>query len=139
MADSFVDTNVLLYLVSADLKKATRVEDLLEERCAISVQVLNEIASVARRKMQLEWDAIHDLLGLVRGLTMVEPVSVDTHDQGLRIAARYKLSIYDGMIAGAALLANCKTLWSEDMQNGLQIDGHLTIRNPFLINEDSDD
>jgi predicted nucleic acid-binding protein len=67
----------------------------------------------------------------VRGLTVVEPLGLDTHDEGLRIAARYQLSIYDGLIVGAALLADCKTLWSEDMQDGLRIDGRLTIRNPF--------
>jgi predicted nucleic acid-binding protein len=133
MADSFLDTNVLIYLASEDSEKALRVEALLEGGCIISVQVLNEIANVARRKMKLEWRETLNFLGLVRGLTVVEPVNVDTHDEGLRVAARYQLSIYDGMIIGAAMLADCKTLWSEDMQDGLQIDGHLTIRNPFII------
>jgi predicted nucleic acid-binding protein len=133
MGDSFLDTNVLLYLASDDLEKAQRVEALLAEGCTISVQVLNELASVARRKMKLEWDETRDFLGLVRGLTMVEPVSVDTHDEGLRVAARYRLSIYDGMIIGGALLAQCETLWSEDMQEGLRVDGRLTVRNPFRL------
>jgi predicted nucleic acid-binding protein len=133
VADNFLDTNVLVYLVSEDLEKARRVEALLENGCAISVQVLNEMANVARRKMKLNWRETLDLLGLVRGLTAIEPVSLDRHDAGLRIAARYKLSVYDALIVGAALLADCKTLWSEDMQDGLQIDGRLTIRNPFNI------
>jgi predicted nucleic acid-binding protein len=131
MAGSFLDTNVLIYLASNDPRKARRVEALLESECTISVQVLNEIANVARRKMKLDWHETHDFLGLVRGLATVEPVGVDTHDEGLRIAARHKLSIYDGMIVGAALLANCETLWSEDMQDGLRIDDRVTIRNPF--------
>lgn len=36
------------------------------------------------------------------------------------------------MIVAAALEAGCPTLWSEDMQDGLQVDGRLRIRNPFL-------
>lgn len=132
MADSFLDTNILLYLASHDAEKARRVEALLDSVCVISVQVLNEIANVARRKMKLEWRETHDLLGLVRGLTEVTSVGIETHDEGLRVAARYRLSLYDAMIVGAALLAQCRTLWSEDMQDGLRIEDRLTIRNPFV-------
>jgi predicted nucleic acid-binding protein len=53
MPGSFLDTNVLLCLASADTVKADRAEAILAEGGAISVQVLNEIASVARRKMQM--------------------------------------------------------------------------------------
>ena len=35
------------------------------------------------------------------------------------------------MIIAAALLAGCKTLLSEDMQNGQIIDGRLELQNPF--------
>ena len=54
MAAPFVDTNVLLYLLSDDQAKADRAEALLAQRVVISVQVLNEFANVARRKMVLE-------------------------------------------------------------------------------------
>lgn len=131
MPGNFLDTNLFIYLASKEPEKALRVEDLLQTECAISVQVLNEIANVARRKMRLSWQETLDFLGLIRGLTTVEPVSLDTHDEGLRIASRYQLSVYDGMIVAAALLADCETLWSEDMQDGLMIDNRLTIRNPF--------
>jgi predicted nucleic acid-binding protein len=52
-ADSFFDTSVLLYLLSEDSNKADRVEDLLAERGTISVQVLNEFAAVALRKLRV--------------------------------------------------------------------------------------
>jgi predicted nucleic acid-binding protein len=47
------------------------------------------------------------------------------------LAERYGFSIYDSMIAAAALLADCDTLWSEDMQDGMLIDARLRIANPF--------
>jgi predicted nucleic acid-binding protein len=131
MPGNFLDTNVFIYLASKEPEKALRVEDLLQNECAISVQVLNEIANVARRKMRLSWQETLDFLGLIRSLTTVEPVSLDTLDEGLRIASRYQLSVYDGKIVASALLADCGTLWSEDMQDGLMIDNRLTIRNPF--------
>jgi predicted nucleic acid-binding protein len=47
------------------------------------------------------------------------------------LAERHDLSTWDAMIAAAALHANCDTLWSEDMQDGLSLDGRLRIVNPF--------
>ena len=46
-AENFFDTNVILYLLSADTGKADRAEVLLTAGGTISVQVLNEFASVA--------------------------------------------------------------------------------------------
>jgi predicted nucleic acid-binding protein len=58
---------------------------------------------------------------------------VETHAEGLRIAQRYGLSVYDAMIVGAALLAGCDVLFSEDMQHGLHVDRRLRIVNPFRV------
>jgi predicted nucleic acid-binding protein len=131
MPVSFFDTNVLVYLASGDAAKANRAEAIVAGGGSISVQVLNEIANVARRKMQLSWDETHALLGTLRGLLTVHPVTVETHDAGLGIAERYGLSIYDSMIAASALDAGCDTLWSEDMQHGMKLDEGLRISNPF--------
>jgi predicted nucleic acid-binding protein len=49
----------------------------------------------------------------------------------LTLAERYNLSVYDAMIAASALAAECDTLWSEDMQHGMRIDGRLRIIDPF--------
>jgi predicted nucleic acid-binding protein len=131
MPGSFFDTNILLYLASADAAKAELAESLIATGGVISVQVLNEIANVARRKMQLSWDETHWFLSLVRGLLRVEPLTTETHESGLALAERYSLSIYDAMIAAAALQAACDTLWSEDMQHGVLLEGRLRITNPF--------
>jgi predicted nucleic acid-binding protein len=131
MPVSFFDTNVLVYLASGDAAKANRAEAIVAGGGSISVQVLNELANVARRKMQMSWDETHALLGTLRGLLTVHPVTVETHEAGLRIAERYGLSIYDSMIAASALDAGCDTLWSEDMQHGMKLDEGLRISNPF--------
>ncbi len=131
MPGSFFDTNVLLYVASGDLAKSDRAERLIGGGGIISVQVLNEITNVARRKMGLSWQEAHAFLALIRGLLPVEPVTIETHETGLALAERYGLSTYDAMIAAAALLADCDTLWSEDMQDNLLIDGRLRIANPF--------
>jgi predicted nucleic acid-binding protein len=133
MPASFFDTNVLVYIASGDTQKADRAEAAIAAGGAISVQVLNELANVARKKMQMSWVDTHALLTILRGLLTVHPLTVETHETGLRLAERYGLSIYDAMIAAAAIHAGCDTLWSEDMQHGMELDEGLRIVNPFRI------
>jgi len=131
MPASFFDTNVLVYLASSDTTKADRAEATLAKGGAISVQVLNELANVARRKMQMSWDDTHAFLNMLRSLLTVHPLTVETHETGLRLAERYGLATYDAMIAASALDAGCDTLWSEDMQHGMALKEGLRIVNPF--------
>lgn len=132
-AKAFIDTNVLLYLLSADTEKADRAEAVVQAGGLISVQVLNEMTNVARRKLDMSWLEIKEILTLIRSVCSTESLTIETHDKGRLIAERYGLSVYDAMIVAAALLAGCKTLYSEDMHDGLLIDQQLRICNPFTI------
>ena len=127
----FIDTNILLYLLSEDSNKADRAETIARAGGTISVQVLNELANVTHRKLAMSWMEINELLSLIRSLCSIEPLTIETHDMGILIAERYKLSVYDAMIVAAALIVGCETLYSEDMQDGLLIDNQLRICNPF--------
>lgn len=131
MAPPFFDTNVVLYLVGSDPAKADRAESLLVGGGVISVQVLNEFASVASRKQRMPWPEIEDVLRSVRALCRVEPLTVGTHDGARRLAQDHAFSFYDALIVASALGADCDTLYSEDLQHGRRIDRTLTIRNPF--------
>ena len=130
-AKPFLDSNVVLYLLSGDQAKADRAESLLNEGAVISVQVLNEVTNVLRRKLKMDWPEIREFLALLLSFVMVEPLSVDVHEEGLRLAERYGFSVYDAMIVAAARLAGCGVLWSEDMQDGLVVEGKLRVCNPF--------
>jgi predicted nucleic acid-binding protein len=133
MPGSFIDTNVLVYVASGDPVKAERAEKIIADGGTISVQVLNELANVARRKMRMTWSETRALLSIIRALLPVQPISVEIHETGLALAERYGLSIYDAMIAASALHAECDTLWSEDMHDGMVIEDQLRIANPFRI------
>lgn len=132
MPGSFFDTNILVYLASGDAAKADRAEALVAKGGAISVQVLNELANVARRKMRLSWPETGALLGTLRALLTVHPLTIETHQTGLALAERYGLPLYDAMIAAAALEAGCDTLWSEDLQHRMVLEKRLRVANPFL-------
>lgn len=58
-------------------------------------------------------------------------VTVDTHDDALRLAQRYGFHFYDALVVASALAADCETLYTEDLQDGQVIDDRLTIRNLF--------
>ena len=126
----FFDTNVLLYLLSEDEAKADRAETLLASGGIISVQVLNEFASVATRTLRMRIPEVREVLGTLRRVCEVKPLSVDTHERGLEIAGRNQLSVYDAMIVASAHEAGCKILYTEDLQDGMAIAG-LTVHNPF--------
>ena len=128
---AFLDTNVLLYLLSEDRAKADTAQALLRARGTVSVQVLNEFASVATRKLRLGFAEAGELLASIRYFCRVEPVTIETHELGLACCERYGYAVYDSMILAAAMLAGCRTLLSEDMQADQTIMDRLVIRNPF--------
>jgi predicted nucleic acid-binding protein len=131
VTSAFLDTNVLLYLLSADVRKADRAEALMAGGGVISVQVLNEFAHVALRKFQAPWPAVHTSLDAVRAHLVVTPLTVEAHALGLEISERRRLSVFDGQLLACALISGCDVFYSEDLQHG-QIIADLTIRNPFL-------
>ena len=130
MAKAFVDSNVVLYLF-ADDEKAALAEALFAEEPVVSVQVLNEVCNVLRRKSKLTWRNTVQAMDLITSLCRVEPLTLPVHREGVRLAQRYALSVYDAMIAAAALVSGCDVLYSEDMQHGLNVDRRLKIINPF--------
>ena len=103
---------------------------MLIEGGVVSVQVLNEFAVAARRKLGMSCKEVTEALHDVHVLCP-DPVAltIATHEVALRIAADYR--IYDVLIIAGALLSGCEILCTEDMQDGHVIDRRLTIRNPF--------
>lgn len=130
-AEAFFDTSVLLYLLSADTKKADKVEALLAESGVISVQVLNEFTAVAISKLAMPLRDIREVLDTVRYICRTDAPTVEDHDRAGDIVERYKFSFYDSVIIASALRAQCGVLYSEDLQNGQVIEKQLRITNPF--------
>ncbi|MGH9551671.1 MAG: PIN domain-containing protein [Terriglobales bacterium] len=103
---------------------------LLESGGVISVQVLNEFASVALGKKAVNFREVREILSILGAVCVVKPLDVETHERGLNVAERYQFSIYDSMIIAAALQAGCSILYTADLSSGQRIE-QLTISNPF--------
>ncbi|MDX1575992.1 MAG: PIN domain-containing protein, partial [Kiloniellales bacterium] len=130
-AGGFLDTNILVYAFTAD-RRAPIAQALLEQGGVISVQGLNEFTNVARRKLGMSWAEVKDALAAIRTLCRtIRPLDLETHLEALKIAERYGSSIFDALIIAAALRAQCRVLFSEDLQDGLVIDRRLRIVDPF--------
>ena len=136
MPGSFVDSNVLLYLLSSDERKRSISKRLLDSEVTISVQVLNEIVNVARRKQGRDWAEIGDFVDDLLPLIAVIPLTIEIHRSGREIASRYSFAFYDSLIIAAAIEASCTTLFSEDLHHSQKI-GELTIVNPFALSGDA--
>ena len=126
----FFDTNVVLRLLSSDARKADRAERLLASGGHVSVQVLNETASVCSRKLRMPWPEIGELLGAVRASCTVHPLTVETHALAVAIAARSRLSLYDACICASAARAGVAVLLTEDPHAGQVIEG-VRLVDPF--------
>lgn len=128
---AFADTNVLVYAFSDDARSAV-AEQLLEQEPVISIQVLNEFVSAAKKKPKFDWpriiEARDSVLQSCSGHVLLQ---LDTHKKACTLAARHGVHIYDATIVASALDAGYDVLWTEDMHDGLVVEGRLTIRNPF--------
>ena len=130
MAKPFIDSNVVLYLFSSDTVKADRAESLLQSGGLISVQVLNEVASVCLRKLKMSWKDIDAVLETLKSTCEVLPVTLASHEKAVGLAKRFQISFYDANIVATAILCGADTLFSEDLQNGMSMES-VTVVNPF--------
>jgi len=126
-----LDTNVAVYALMDDARTTAAVEIL--RRCRfLSAQVLNEYANVALRKYRKTWrEVATDIADFRETVPAILPVDAAANTDALRIAERYRLSFYDSLMLSVALKGGARTIYSEDMQHDLVIDGTLRIVDPF--------
>jgi predicted nucleic acid-binding protein len=130
-ADSFLDTNVLVYANSRDDYRTDIARQLLLSGGVVGVQVLNEFAAVARAKLGFAWAEVQEAIeNIVILCPNPRPLTVEIHLRALGLSKRYGFSIWDGLIVAAAAGAGCSKLLTEDLQHGQILEG-LRIENPF--------
>jgi len=126
------DTNVAVYAVSRVTPKAATAAEVIAQSSFVSVQLLNEYANVLLRKQHLPWADVFRLLNDMReSVPSVLPMDESDHRRAVQLAQRYRVAFYDALMLAVALSGGARTFYSEDMQNGMIIEGTLTIVNPF--------
>jgi predicted nucleic acid-binding protein len=129
----FIDTNILVYCYADDepLKQQKALGIASNPDTFISTQVLTELSNTLKKKFQQDWLVIENVVSEVSNDFNVYVNKPATIEWACRVADKYQYSFYDSLIIAAALSSNCKTLYSEDMQDGQVIENSLTIVNPF--------
>ena len=128
----FADTNLFIYAESQDQHKAACALAIIQNSPVVSSQVINETVSVLTRKHSFLLSEAHEIAESLLDLCEVVAVDANTIRKAIDLAKRYALSHWDSLIIAAALLADCQTLFSEDMQHGQVFDKQLTVVNPFI-------
>jgi predicted nucleic acid-binding protein len=131
-ARAFVDTNIVVYAESADGDKTGRAVQIVESLPVISTQVVNETISVLTRRHGFSLAEAYEVAESLLELCEVVPVEAATIREAIRVAGRYRLSHWDSLIVAAALLSDCDTLYTEDLQHGQVFENRLKVINPFL-------
>jgi predicted nucleic acid-binding protein len=127
----FVDTNILVYAATSDHRSGV-ANRIISQPFMTSVQALNEFSVVARRKLRMEWSGIRSALQDFRtAATRIVPLDVALHIAALDLVERYNVAFYDALMVAAALEAESTVFFSEDMQDGLTVEGRMKIVNPF--------
>src|SRR5690606_24555227 len=73
------------------------------------------------------WQAVGNVISEVSSDFDVFVNKPATIERACQIADKYQYSFYDSLIIAVALSCNCKTLYSEDMQDGQVIENSLTM------------
>ena len=127
----FIDTNVVIYALGQASTKAHIAAPLFVGSPSISTEVLSETANVASKRLGLPVSEIRKLINSLEAMCRIEIISLTTIHKALDIRERYFFSWYDSLIVATALEVGCDILYSEDMQNGQEIEGRMRVVNPF--------
>lgn len=134
-AEVFLDANILLYASSAapaDAEKRERAQTLMiEERFALSAQVLQEfIANALRKKALGLTEANIDATLELASHVPVQPITRELIVEAVALRRRYQISHWDATILAAARELGCHTLYSEDLSHGQDYES-VRVVNPF--------
>ena len=132
----FLDTNILIYAIemgqAAPGKSAIARTLVAGPDWMISTQVLGEFyraTTSKRRAVPLSHEEAVAWVQLWKR-SPVSPVQQPQVDLALELCGRYRIGYYDALILAAARLANCGSVYSEDLNSGQDYAG-VIVRNPF--------
>jgi len=132
---SFVDSNIWVYAFvteSVPTRKGAVAQQLVARTgLAVSTQVINEVCCYLVVKARAEEARIVKHISAFYQSCCVVELNQPILLGASALRPRYSFSFWDSMIVAAALAVHARILYSEDMQDGLIVNGTLRIVNPF--------
>ena len=138
-AESFLDTNVLVYAAAGRGSEESKREQALtlieKQDVGVSAQVLQEFYVTVTREIEVPMTS-EQALEWIEQFASFPCVAVDA--SLVKIAAavseQFRISYWDGAILSAAQLLHAATLYTEDLNDG-QLYGSVRAVNPFPTQE----
>ena len=96
----------------------------------VTIQALSEFIAVVGRKYPAHFDAALAQAEKWARIMPLAPADWSNVSAAATFAARYRLQFWDALIWQVAKSAGAEAFVSEDLQDGLSIDG-MTVINPF--------
>jgi predicted nucleic acid-binding protein len=136
----FIDTTIFIYTFDKTdkhrQKKANEiVAHALDNLTGVtSCQVIQEFFNAATTlfKIPLSLADCHKYLTIVLEPLCEVHSNVGLYHQALELMERWQFSFQDALIVSAALKAECKILYTENLPHLTKIQ-NLTVINPFLV------
>lgn len=136
MTRCFIDSNIVVY--ANDTRAGAKQDKAIEAISAcmtggngvVSVQVLQEYANIALKKLEQEPSVVMRQLKLLEALSVVIP-SPKSVRRAVEIRETYRISFWDAGIIAAAEDADCEVIFSEDLNAGQYYAG-IAVVNPLL-------
>lgn len=129
----FFDTNILVYSYSTTEPEKREIAQqlIIDSDSYISTQVLTELCNIVTKKLKFSYEIAQTVLDECCSNSNLITKTKEIIVKATKIASKYGYSFYDSLIISAALSANCKILYSEDMHHTQIIEKKLSIINPF--------
>lgn len=130
---TFLNSNILIYLLDRDELKKDKVTLLLDPNFIISTQVVAENINICLKKLRFSKERAFDHANFLLSKFNVITIEKTFFPLAFQLASKYQFSFWDSLIVASALQCECTQLLSEDMQHGMVIEGKLKIINPFKL------
>jgi predicted nucleic acid-binding protein len=136
------DTNILIYasekeeLKGRNLIALNLLEKVASQNAIISMQVVGEYINACRRKRITSLQQACERAILWMDIYIIPATSPSDYIEAAEICEAHKLQYFDALILTVARRAGATMLLSEDMHDGLDVDG-LKIINPFAAANDA--
>mgnify|MGYP001769790308 CR=1 FL=1 len=133
MNKALVDTNVLIYAYSSTElnKKQASLEILSSNNIMLNTQVINEFIWIMTKKFSVDLKVLTMIIKNLFDSYRIEIIEKETIIKAMSISSRYGYTHWDSLILANALLNNCRTVFTEDMQHKQIIEGKVQIINPY--------
>lgn len=139
MPEVSFDTNVLIYAIDRDDRRHRRAAELLGRAttvpCVQSLQTFGEFYHATTRKGLATPAEARAYIGVWREIFEVRAADEAALDDAMDMAERHRLAFWDALLWATVRRAGCRVLFSEDLQDGRDLDG-VRVVDPFTAAND---